>query len=291
MLDKGTVIIMLFQNIKNNFFAIPLLFSFFFSSTILSRIEYNVTLENVTMINENVMEFEINIRSAKKGFNLTSYQCSLLLTDNIANGGHLTFYYVEGTSQITNLPNYADEIFYINDEYNLIFASWVGSDVISEDRLIIGRFRLQNTVHFSKIIPKFKWNFKGSIPTILTGESFKDITIPGNFYYSYNQEFDRMLIKSSAHINIPSEFKLLQNYPNPFNPTTKIMFDLPEDSHVNLAVYNLLGQEIKIVINDVIDAGTHSVNFSSEGLTSGMYFCKLKVDNKFVEIIKMILLR
>jgi hypothetical protein len=58
-----------------------------------------------------------------------------------------------------------------------------------------------------------------------------------------------------------------------------------------LAVYNLLGQEIEIAFDDYISAGTYSFEFFGKDLSSGIYFCKLKVDNKFVEIIKMTLLR
>jgi acetyltransferase-like isoleucine patch superfamily enzyme len=91
-------------------------------------------------------------------------------------------------------------------------------------------------------------------------------------------------------IEIPKEFALYQNYPNPFNPTTTIRYDLPTASHVVLKVYNILGQEVVVLIDEQITAGRHQTQFNSTNLASGVYFYKLVISD-FVAVKKFILLK
>ena len=77
--------------------------------------------------------------------------------------------------------------------------------------------------------------------------------------------------------NSPSSFRLDQNYPNPFNPTTKISFNLGKATNTRLAVYNVLGQLVKVLIsNQELTAGYHEVNFDASNLSSGVYFYQLE---------------
>ena len=89
---------------------------------------------------------------------------------------------------------------------------------------------------------------------------------------------------------LPKEFKLDQNYPNPFNPTTTITFETPKSSFVTLNVYNLLGQKVAALVNQNMEAGSHSVNFDAANLPSGIYLYQLRTDN-FNSIKKMTLLK
>jgi hypothetical protein len=73
----------------------------------------------------------------------------------------------------------------------------------------------------------------------------------------------------------PSEVSLLQNYPNPFNPSTVIPFTLPEAAHVRLAVYDRLGQEMAVLVDGSLPAGTHRVAFDVVDLPSGLYYYRL----------------
>ena len=90
---------------------------------------------------------------------------------------------------------------------------------------------------------------------------------------------------------IPAKCSLEQNYPNPFNPTTKIQYNLPQNSFVNLRVYNAIGKEVASLINSVVPAGTHEVVFDASRLNSGVYFYTLKTGNNFVQTRKMILMK
>jgi hypothetical protein len=88
----------------------------------------------------------------------------------------------------------------------------------------------------------------------------------------------------------PEEFLLFQNYPNPFNPSTTISYQLPKESFVTLAVYDVLGNEIELLTKDYMPAGIHEVTFDAGDLSSGMYFYRIKA-SEFDQIHKMILIK
>ena len=88
----------------------------------------------------------------------------------------------------------------------------------------------------------------------------------------------------------PSSFFLGQNYPNPFNPTTTIKYSLPESGFVNIAVYDLLGREVAVLVSKEQSVGKYEINFDASDLVSGVYIYRTRV-NDFVDSKKMILLR
>jgi len=90
--------------------------------------------------------------------------------------------------------------------------------------------------------------------------------------------------------NIPGEFSLSQNYPNPFNPSTKIGFTIAEAGFTSLKVYDVLGNEVAILLSEDKSVGEYEIDFNGDGLTSGIYFYQLKAGS-FIETKKMILLR
>ncbi len=109
----------------------------------------------------------------------------------------------------------------------------------------------------------------------------KQIDNNGQFEYSKTIEADFNTIKN---------FELSQNYPNPFNPSTTIRFNLPEASIVKLTIFNILGQEIRTLVNEFRDSRVNTINFDASGLNSGIYIYKIEAGN-FVKTRKMILLK
>ena len=98
----------------------------------------------------------------------------------------------------------------------------------------------------------------------------------------------------------PIKYSLEQNYPNPFNPKTVISYQLPVSGNVSLRIYDVLGNEVAILIDGYNEAGKHKVDFDATGLNSGVYFYKSLVSDlqgkdgkvgEFVETKKMILLK
>jgi 1,4-alpha-glucan branching enzyme len=90
--------------------------------------------------------------------------------------------------------------------------------------------------------------------------------------------------------DVPKSFNLDQNFPNPFNPSTMISFSMPNTGMVNLAVYNSIGQQVKVLVNEQMTPGKYSVSFDASGLSSGIYFYRLVTEGT-VASRKMIVLK
>jgi hypothetical protein len=110
----------------------------------------------------------------------------------------------------------------------------------------------------------------------------KQIDFDGTFkYYNLNE---------SVNVSQPSNFELMQNYPNPFNPVTNIQYQIAEKQLVTLKIYDVIGNEIAVLINEVKDAGTYNVEFNADRFSSGVYYYTLKAGS-FTSTKKMILLK
>lgn len=126
--------------------------------------------------------------------------------------------------------------------------------------------------------------------------SFEDRNIQtGKYKYrlkqiDYNGNFEYFELAGVVEVGVPAKFDLSQNYPNPFNPVTKINFDIPQSGLVTLKVYDLLGKEVAIVLNEMKDAGYYTVNFDASGLSSGVYFYRLS-SNDFSNVKRLVVLK
>jgi type IX secretion system substrate protein/fibronectin type III domain protein len=89
-------------------------------------------------------------------------------------------------------------------------------------------------------------------------------------------------------VSIPEQYSLLQNYPNPFNPSTLVRYELSEGTQVILEIYDVLGREVKTLVNEFQGAGYKSVNFDAGSLPSGVYFYRLHA-GKFTDVKKMLI--
>ena len=90
---------------------------------------------------------------------------------------------------------------------------------------------------------------------------------------------------------VPTEFELSQNYPNPFNPSTNIRFSIPESGKYMLKIYNILGQEVTTLLNEVMSPGTYTFEFNARSIASGIYFYRLTGDNNVNITKKMVLMK
>jgi uncharacterized delta-60 repeat protein len=124
-----------------------------------------------------------------------------------------------------------------------------------------------------------------------------NIYVTGPSYGGTSNGFDYATVKYSQTVGIqnisseiPDKYSLSQNYPNPFNPETNIEFALPRANKVRLSIYNFLGQEVAVLVNDQLDAGTYSYDWNASALPSGAYFYRLQAD-EFTETKKMLLIK
>ncbi len=104
--------------------------------------------------------------------------------------------------------------------------------------------------------------------------------------------------KANTTESLPSEMRLHINYPNPFNPITTIKYDLSEDAHATIKIYDVLGREVVTLMDDYQEAGYKTVNFDASNLPSGVYFYRMTAGHPsarsgqwYTDVKKMILLR
>lgn len=109
----------------------------------------------------------------------------------------------------------------------------------------------------------------------------KQVDFDGTTAYSQTVE---------VYFDIPDDFILNQNYPNPFNPSTKITFAIPMEEHVSLKVFDVLGNEVSTLMDEIRSAGTYEVSFNAAGLASGLYIYKLSA-GQYNSVKKMTILK
>jgi len=157
-----------------------------------------------------------------------------------------------------------------------VMLNWITSDEINNSGFEIQR----------KNISKAEWDPLGFIKgagTVqgLTKYQFEDRKPEcGQYLYrlkqsDYNGNTTYFDLNGSVTIGIPKKFNVSQNYPNPFNPSTKIDYDIPADCKVRLIVYDILGRELKVLVNEYRKAGSYTADYSVTGLSSGFYFYTL----------------
>lgn len=97
------------------------------------------------------------------------------------------------------------------------------------------------------------------------------LTNGGIFKYT-----DNVTIAGNENNILPGSFELKQNYPNPFNPETKIEYSVPVNGLVTVKVFDVMGREVSVLVNEYKNSGSYSVSFNGSGLTSGIYFLKMR---------------
>jgi hypothetical protein len=160
---------------------------------------------------------------------------------------------------------------------------------------IIGNF---NVIPMS-INPQFPntgwWYDYFSGDSIIVSDTQAEISLePGEFHIYTTvklptPEIGILLdVEENGDVNFPKEYNLSQNYPNPFNPSTTIRYSLIKPDLVRIKVYDILGREVKTLVNELKLAGTYEVQFNASGFASGIYLYRIESGN-FVQTRKMIL--
>jgi hypothetical protein len=112
--------------------------------------------------------------------------------------------------------------------------------------------------------------------------------IRGGQLYLYTGAVTRL--DDSPNLNIPLSFSLDQNYPNPFNPRTRIRYQIPSGSDVELAIFNLLGQQVASLVNEHQPPGEYQVDWDAKRLAAGIYYYRL-IAGTYLQVKKMVLVR
>jgi subtilisin family serine protease len=117
-----------------------------------------------------------------------------------------------------------------------------------------------------------------------------DVASDGDVYWQDSLFFDFVTGLKPINNNVPLSYRLDRNYPNPFNPSTKIEFRIPKNEFVTLKVFNVMGEEVAILVYDQLVAGSYRFEFDASDLASGIYIYRLQAGN-FTKSRKMILLK
>lgn len=117
-----------------------------------------------------------------------------------------------------------------------------------------------------------------------------DYGYAGTYGASVFKTFRSVISVQNISNSVPARFSLYQNYPNPFNPTTKIKFDIPKTSKVNVVVYDLLGRKVAVLVNEQLNPGTFEVRWDASNCPSGMYFYKI-TSGDYTDSRKMVLIK
>ena len=123
--------------------------------------------------------------------------------------------------------------------------------------------------------------------TLLSQSWFNKGGVAYTFYFPDSATVN---VENSNPNIIADDYQLLQNYPNPFNPSTSISFSLPQAGMVKLTIYDVLGNEVEVLVNDFLNAGIYTTTFNAANLSSGVYIYKIQTEN-FVKAKQMILLK
>jgi hypothetical protein len=107
---------------------------------------------------------------------------------------------------------------------------------------------------------------------------------------SWNKELPILVGTPNINTQVPDNYSLSQNYPNPFNPATKISYDIPKAGIVKLVVFDILGREVRTLVNDFKQAGSFTVEFNASELSSGAYFYRIEAGD-FTATKKMLLVK
>jgi photosystem II stability/assembly factor-like uncharacterized protein len=211
----------------------------------------------------------------------SDFHCIYFLTDSIGWAAGGTIYKTEDGGETWKFQKTASQneesCYFINENKGWIFnlsdphyITFNGGKTWSDYNTNIAPYGLVNFNFVNENIGyALNWD----------GDLYKTIT--GGVVTSINS--------SNRNFTTP-KFELMQNYPNPFNPLTKIKFSTPKSELVQIKVYDVLGEQVKILINDYRIAGSYEVKFDASNLPSGVYFYEM-ISGKYVETKKMILLR
>lgn len=167
-----------------------------------------------------------------------------------------------------------------NINYQLRYTNYeVGYRGINENTLVVKYWNQENEswVTFSNPVI----NTQTNTITLSSDVASNFIIITGTTVVTDTQDENNQ---------VPNEYALAQNYPNPFNPSTTINYSITEDGFVKLAVYNMLGEEVAIIVNETQKAGNYDIAFNAVNLPSGVYVYRIE-SAKFTAARKMLLIK
>ena len=147
-----------------------------------------------------------------------------------------------------------------------------------EKVVIVGNFGVNATTGTINFSEDGQWfDYLNKTEQRVSGGSLELGLAPGAFHIFTNTDYSELVTssKNEETLLVKDQFELYPSYPNPFNPSTQISFNLAEYGATSLRIYDLLGREVATLVDRPMSPGTHTMQFSGSGLSSGVYFVRL----------------
>jgi len=186
------------------------------------------------------------------------------------------------------------------DGANAIFVDSVGNSYVTGYSTVTGTHDYNFATVKYNTFGEEQWvaRYNDGEPTAIVVDGSGNVYVTGESSGRYTtiKYFEVPVSVDEGHTSVPDEYSLSHNYPNPFNPATTIKYYIPELSFVTIKVYDVLGSEVAILINEEKPIGTYEITWYAENLPSGIYFYRLQVyapgrAGSFVETKKMVLMK
>jgi hypothetical protein len=255
-----------------------------------------------TINKENLDSLSITLSNDEKSYGTASFKIDYKFTYNSQNQNML---YLNKNIPVYGVP---DSIFLdvkSDGQKHRLYYKFYDNDV--EFFRGYGKKYLDNTQLFDKIPTPFSglvadesgssFNFPVTMQRIelqFTGTRVAGQSSSGTIYIdNLRIKYPDQLTAIDDDNTAPAGFSLSQNFPNPFNPSTTIRYEIKERSNIKIAVMNILGEEIAVLVNEEKDAGQYNSLFNTEtlgGISSGVYFYQIKCGNDLITK-KMIFLK
>ena len=256
---------------------------------------YNAWITGVQNRYSSVPDARVDINILSKSFNETSRE--LNLTVNSTALQDLTGQY-KITFVITENNLIYEQNFYSNCGAPGIVPDYVHNHVTrtiingaSGENINSGNTWNANQIYTKTISTVLADNWNASNCKIIVFINKAELSFPLSMVEQAIEESVTGSVGITGNTNeIPGSYSLSQNYPNPFNPSTNLEFGISNLEFVSLKVYDLLGNEIKVLVNEVLPAGSYKIKFDGSGLSSGIYFYSLTAGN-FADKKRMLLLK
>jgi hypothetical protein len=213
-----------------------------------------------------------------RNINLTSPQYDTLRTDSL---GKVWEYYPEGDVLLYDFTLLDSSTYTYQSEYVV---------TVEHHSYVAGMIGVDSSINFAFDIPHATDSYHEHLFIPHLGPVWEYWAWRGTKILE-SAILNGELITSSPDIDLPpSEYILSQNYPNPFNPSTLITFSLAKTSDVALRIFNVLGEEVGVLVNERMSGGIHTIPWNAEGLPGGVYLCRIET-GKIIETKKMVLVK
>lgn len=245
------------------------------------------TLSGGTIYNGNSVDVVLTLRS--EDFPLGSYSMDLIVNSNDPLNPTVT---VPITMELV-IPVELSSLSVAADRNNVVL-NWTTATETNNSGFVVER----------KLSTAAEWTQAGFVTgkgttTDISSYSFTDKSLNvGKYSYRLKQiDLDGTFEYSSVievDVTAPQEYTLYQNYPNPFNPATTIEYSLPVKSNVTISIYTALGELVKTLVNDAVEAGYQKATFDASNLPSGTYIYQIRATSEgktFVDSKKMMLIK